>query len=380
MQVSEDRRIVICINDITEVGGAEQFIENLSRRIRSDRFAVTVLSLRRKGSRGRAIENNGWDVRALNLSSIHPANTYEAVRAISAQLRKIDPDGIVSFLFASNLFVRIANFWHNYPLAIVEQNLYVNRNLWQRVVNNVLVRSTDEIIAISESVRRFLIRTERLPPDTLSVIPNGIDLDEFQSDDDTVATLPPDVEIDPGSEIIISVASLTEQKGHVYLLEAFREILSEYPEEVELLLVGDGELEDRLKDLSRSLKIDSSVHFLGNRNDVSRLLTLADLYVMPSLWEGQGMSLQEAMASGLPCVVSDIDTFDEFIDPGNNGLLSRVKDPESLADQVLRVLRDDRLKNRLGRNARDTVKRRFDLDKVARQYESLFERLRNRKA
>ncbi len=114
----------------------------------------------------------------------------------------------------------------------------------------------------------------------------------------------------PDGLLVLSVGRLTEQKGHIYLLEAIPGIIEQFPSTV-FAIAGDGPLRAELEARAERLGISKSVHFLGMRSDVPALLQMAHIFALPSLWEGLPIALLEAMAAGLPVVATRVEGVEE---------------------------------------------------------------------
>jgi len=203
----------------------------------------------------------------------------------------------------------------------------------------------------------------------VEVIPNGVDLKKY---------LQPTVynpQLEKDTVTLITTSRLVEKNGVRDIIEALRFL----PENVELMILGTGPLEQKLKQLARrSLGEagESRVKFLGHveQKDIPKHLSSADIFVRPSLSEGQGISFIEAMASSLPVIATPVGGIPDFLfDPDKNkerpptGLFCRVKDPESIAEQVKRLIKNKNLRDTIVGNARRMVKEKYDWDLIADQ-------------
>ncbi len=139
--------------------------------------------------------------------------------------------------------------------------------------------------------------------------------------------------------MIGTIAHLTDHKGHTYLLDAIPQVLKEFPHSF-FLFVGDGELKDSLKTKSRILGIRDRVFFTGFREDIPEILSILDLFVLPSHLEGLCTSLMDAMYMGVPIVATTAGGIPEVIENGKTGLLVPPKDPIALAEAIIKLLKD----------------------------------------
>jgi len=172
------------------------------------------------------------------------------------------------------------------------------------------------------------------------------------------------------------VGRLHPQKRVAMLLQALKLAVQQRPDlSWQLKLAGTGPLDRKLKAMAGELAISRQVEFLGHVADVGALLDRSDLFVLPSASEGISNALLEAMARGLPCVVTDIPGNNEVIQNGENGILVKVDDAEALARAILGLAADDELRERLGRQARQTVETKYLLAGVTAKYMQLYEKL-----
>jgi glycosyltransferase involved in cell wall biosynthesis len=176
----------------------------------------------------------------------------------------------------------------------------------------------------------------------------------------------------PADAVLIGGAGrLTTQKGFTYALQAFKRIEREFPE-AHLLIAGDGPLNMPLKAEARQLGLARRVHFLGWRTDIPNVLAGLDVFVMPSLWEGFGLVLLEAMAQALPVVGSAVSAIPEIVAHGETGLLVPPRDPDALADALRTLLRDPALMRHLGMLGEDRLERMFGADAMIEATAALY--------
>ena len=224
----------------------------------------------------------------------------------------------------------------------------------------------DRFVAISEAVREHPIRGRSWPRDRISVVDRGQDLEALSAE----AAREPSPPVESlGGPVLLSVGRLAPQKGHRYLLRAMGDVVHESPN-AQLLLAGEGHLHEELHALADPL--GDHVRFLGLRGDVAALLRRSDVFVFPSLWEGVGTALREAMLLGRPVVASDIPAHREFVTHGVDGLLVPPADAEALATAILRLLRDPEEAAAIGRRAAESAAR-FDIRRTTRELQDIYD-------
>lgn len=216
------------------------------------------------------------------------------------------------------------------------------------------------IIAVSEEVKRRYVAELRVPARTLVVVPNAIRVPPAAP----VRNVALRAELVGGRPdfVVLTPARLHPQKGHTYLLQAAAQVPG-----VTFVLAGDGPLRAELEAEARDLGVAGRCVFLGQRADVPALLATADLFVLPSLFEGLPVSVLEAMAAERPVVATAIGGTDEAITTEESGLLVPPRDPAALASAIRRLQADPAFARQLGVAARARVERAFSSEATARE-------------
>jgi len=233
------------------------------------------------------------------------------------------------------------------------------------------LRRADRIIAISQSLRRFLIEVEKAPADKIEVIPYGLDAEAFSR-----AAHPGAFRAEIGARenpLVGFIGRLTGQKGVDILLRAFALVERCHPT-VKLILAGEGPDRPALSRLAKSLGLQR-VMFLGWRDDAADILADIDLLVVPSRWEGFGLVALEAMAMGKPVVASNVSALPEIVVPGQTGLLVPHGDAEELAEALGSILTDPKRAAEMGRAGRERVLKEFPVERMAKRMSGLYKQL-----
>jgi len=142
-----------------------------------------------------------------------------------------------------------------------------------------------------------------------------------------------------------------------------------------VVIAGGGDLEEYLRDLASEVGVADRVHVLGPRKDVPALMHAIDVFAMPSIWEGFGLVLLEAMAAGRPIVASRVATIPEVVVDGETGLLVPAGDPVALADALAQLAHDPALARRLGEAGRERLRQHFSIEKMVGDTELLYREL-----
>jgi glycosyltransferase involved in cell wall biosynthesis len=231
----------------------------------------------------------------------------------------------------------------------------------------------DRIIAVSEHVRRGIIKRVGVDPVDVTTIVNGIDVTRF-SGGGARTRCREEFGVPDGSRLIGVVARLTPEKDHATLLEAFA-IVSAQRSDVVLAIVGDGPTLAEAKETARRLGIEGLVRFTGSRLDVPDILSAFDLFAMSSKEEGLGITLIEAMAAGLPVVATAAGGIPEIVQDGVTGFIVPPGDSQGLADALLRGLSDDARGREMGEAGRRRAVERFSLTRMIGDYEKVYAEL-----
>jgi glycosyltransferase involved in cell wall biosynthesis len=296
-------------------------------------------------------------------------------------LRKEHIQVVESFTHHANLLGLPVAWAAGVPVRVaVHQGRIENIPAWLVRLHTLMVNSsiTSCLVAVSSRLQTYAIQVEGIAPEKIVMIPNGYSLrSPAQITPEERSRYGEELGLKPEAPLILSVGRLTEQKGHAYLLEAIPGVLEQVPNVV-FAIAGDGPRRAVLEDKARQLGIAGSVRFLGMRADVPELLQMADVFVLPSLWEGLPLALLEAMGCGLPVVATRVEGVEEIIVDGENGLLLPPADPEALKIALQRLLVQPDLRVNLGTAGRALVETAFSLDKMGERYEELFLRLLER--
>lgn len=178
--------------------------------------------------------------------------------------------------------------------------------------------------------------------------------------------------------VLLHIGRFAAEKNHLLLIQAFARAIKDYPN-MQLWLVGDGELRGKVEATVMEKGLQEKVSFLGIRSDIPQLLAKSDLFVLSSDYEGVPLTILEAMAAGKPVVATAVGGVPELVEEVKTGILVPPRDPEALAQAILRLGKDPEQRRRMGEAGRKRAINCFDIEKTARAYEDLYlELLRKR--
>ncbi|MDP2898509.1 MAG: glycosyltransferase [bacterium] len=250
-------------------------------------------------------------------------------------------------------------------------------------VERRLSRWTDRVIACSNKVREHLIEKVGVNPLRVVVVPNGVDTDVFFPIKKrtrlyrSVENVRKQLGIEEGDTVIGTVGHMTRQKGYDVLVAAIPRILRKHPR-AKFVFVGRGLLRGRIEKQARALGVEQRSRFAGIRPDISVVLNCFDVFVLPSLWEGFGTAIIEAMACGVPVVASRVGGIPEIVEDGMNGLLVPPGRPGPLAEAVILMLDQPSMRREIARVGRTSVTERFSVRKMAQTVGKVYLQLARR--
>lgn len=354
------------------LGGAERMAVHLMTHLNRDRFRVGAVSLydRQGTDLEYMLESEGIPVWYLGKRLGFDPRMYPRLESVFREFR---PDVIHT---------------HMYVLRYLLPSLLLRRaRAWVHTVHNLAEKEVDGVgrgihrlafrlgvvpVAIARGVAKSLERVYGLRD--VPLIPNGIPVAQYALGEGAGKVWRAKEGFGRSGVLLVSVARFSSQKGHETLVRAFALAAASYPQ-LRLLLVGDGPLRPNLEGLVRRLGIVDRVRFLGVRTDVPEILAASDVFVLSSWWEGNPLSVMEAMAAGKPVVATAVGGVPELVLDGVSGLLVAPGDVEGLAQAISKLILDAHLRFRMAREALNEARKRFDISVMVRQYEALYDRL-----
>jgi len=375
-------RIVHVISGL-ELGGAETMLHQLLAGTDRERFQSEVISMTTRGPVGERIEALGIPVHALGMKRGLPTPWH--LLPLIRRLRWARPDVIQTWMYHADLFGgfagrlagRIPVVWGIHHTRLERESTPAG-TLWTARVNARLSHHLPaKIVCCSEATRRVHVQMGYAAGKML-VIPNGTDLGRFRPDPQARRSVRAELGLDPEALLIGMVARFHPQKDHHTFVRA-ASLLADQPG-VHFLLCGK-EITGQNVELSGWIGgtgIGSRIHLLGLREDIPRVVAALDIATLSSSHgEGSPLVVGEAMASGVPCVVTDVGDSAEIV--GATGLVVAPRRPEALAEAWRELIEGGpELRGRLGQLARQRVEERYSLPATVSMYQHLYSSLRLR--
>lgn len=351
-------------------GGLERVVIDLVNYASPD-FFFTVCCLEEGGAWANRVKPTRGNVVALQKKSGIDWRLFRQIARLAktARVRVIHSHNAQAHFYAALggwlAGVKVMHTEHHPKLGAEERR--INR------VNRFAARFTDFSVAVSPRLGEIALAHEGARPDRFAVVPNGIHVEAYEAAVDR-ADLRRELSLPPDAKLIGSVGRLVAQKNQALLLEAFKPIADARPD-VFLVLAGDGDLRAALRQQIEQLRLKDRAFLLGNRGDVPKVLGSLDIFALSSDNEGHPIALLEAMAAGCPCVVTDVPGNKDVIEEGVTGWLVPPRDATALNAALRKLLDDTSLAQTAGVTARETVRAKFSVQQMCRQYETLWRQL-----
>jgi len=338
--------------------GGEQQMAYLCEGLRARGHGVTIVA-QKHGEAARRLTEAGFDVIARRMRG---EADLLAIRALASLMRTRRPDVVHLHTSHAHALGRVAARFGGRPPVIVSRR--VDFSIYRRSffrLNGVKYRKgVDRIVAVSHAVERVLV-ADGLDPARLCVVHDGIDPARVRS------APPVDVRARVGlgarARIILAVGALVGHKGHRHLVDAIPALVASAPE-AHVVIAGEGELRRDLELQAIRLGVPTRLLMPGYIEQVGGWFPAADVFVMPSVEEGLGSSVLDAMAAGIPIVATTAGGIPEAIRHGVDGLLVPPGDPAALARAIAELLRDRYKAFDLAESAKKRVEAEFSVAKM----------------
>ena len=374
-----DRITIVHLITELNMGGAEQMLHNLVRRMDRHRFRCFVVSMMDNGPIGKRIETEGIPVIALQMTPGRP--TLKGFVDFHHFLRRESIDIVQTWLYHSDLFGLITGklagvgriVW-GIRCSDMHFDLYGPLTFLTAQLGRILSSLPDGIIVNSvtgkEAHRRLGYRTRRMV-----LIPNGVDTELFRPDKSAHGWLLHFLGLPPDASLIGLVARFDPMKDHVNFLRA-ASLVCRLDPSVHFVMVGKdiiAENQTLAPFLNGCLK--GRVHLLGPRTDIPRVTSALDIASSSSAFgEGFSNTISEAMSCGVPCVVTDVGDSGRIV--GDTGVVVAPEDAEALSQGWLKLLRmDSNQRRQLGGRARRRIVENFEIGKTVKRFEQFYQEI-----
>jgi len=347
-------------------GGAEQMLLRLTDEY-SRRGLAQMVCLRKEGWLAGEARKRGLPVAIKPLGRLPDLGW---LRWMNKLARQKGVSGIHAHEFAMNVRGGILASWLRLPcVATVHGKGYFGDRRARRLAYLATSRLAN-MVAVSEDIRRQLVQSVGIDKGRVTVISNGVDIDRFAFDPKKRQVFRSRYGISEGTVLLGTIGSYYPVKGHRFLVEAMKPLASRFGN-VHLLMAGQGALAADLQQQIDASGLASKIDIVGYVEDTAGFLSALDLFVLPSLSEGQPLSLLEAGANGRCIVASNVGGVPEILCNGKSALLVEAGDVDSLFSALLHLIENPDVCNRLSTNAERVVRQSWSIQSVADRYLNL---------
>jgi len=366
-------KIIQIINNLGS-GGAEKLISDFVPLMREKDHNIEVLLLQKKGS----IYIDDLEQKDIKVTCLTQDNLYSLKHILNIRkfIRKRSFDIVNVHLFPSLYFIALASILGlgTTKLIFTEHSTNNRRreNILLKIIDRFIYKRYNKVIAITDEVKNKLDKHLGNNKAFSEVINNGVDIDKFKNAQSIDLSMVYK-NYNSSHKVICMVGRFSEAKDHATLIKA----LLKTPNDVNLLLIGEGPLQKDKKSLVNNLKLHDRVHFLGLRKDVPEILKACDIGVLSSHWEGFGLSAVEVMAAGKPVIVSNVEGLRDVV--GDKDLLFEKGNSDELSQKINHLFANevyyyDKAEYCLNRS------KEFGINKMVDGYLKLYEKVINNKA
>ncbi len=369
---------ILFYTDTPFTGGAEKHIHLLAKSLTKDGYHVKVVcsDYKKLDVWCSEMKKDGIEILRLKVSHKHDPRHYFQLKKI---LQKNNPDLLHLHLW--NPGACRYGFWagkNRAQIVTTEHDPFRLQGLKKKFKKGALGK-TEHTITVSESNYLQMLKWYPELKNHMSVIHNGIDLNAFEKELMHFTTQEKQkirsqiFEAKSDDTVLLTIAALHPRKGIKYLLRAMQKIV-EQKNSTKLVIIGEGPEKTDLEKLANKLKIQNHVKFLGHQENIPKLLKSSELFVLPSVKEAFGLVLLEAMAAQLPIVATNVGGIPEIVEDRKTGMLVEPKDADLLAKNILMLINNKPLREKLAFLGHHRVKQ-FDVEAMVEKTKRVYDKV-----
>lgn len=353
--------------DTLEIGGAERQLVTVATGVERARVEPTVICLTRKGPFEAALAAAGVPVHLIGKR--HKLGVQALLR-LRRLLRRERPDILQTWMFTCNLYGRLAAT--GLPITVLASEVAADptKSRTRLAVDRWLAKTTPAFYVNSRTVADFYHAKCGIALEKLVVIPNGVEVSDVEPVPRQALGVPAD------GYLVGCAGRLSVEKGFDRVIEALAQ-----PElrqrRIHLVLAGEGPMREALTALAARLGVADRVRLLGYRDDLPRVLRALDTFVLASVHEGMPNALMEAMAQGVPCIVTPVGGVAELVRNGESGVVIDRSAAEPIAQAIVKLMDTPTMAARLGQAGRRRMQESFSVRENVRRFEELYRHLAN---
>ena len=376
--------ILFIIDSLETLAGTEKQLLYMTAKLNSEDYSCLVCPLLPENSSAiQKFREVGIEVLPLAIERLYSIAAFKKLYMLKRIIKQRRIKIIQTFHFGSDVFGVFLAKLTSVPILISNRRDmgFTESRGYFRFVRRVINHAITRIISVSQNLQHYIAITERVNKRKLLTIYNGVDLEKYPKSVDSISKKK-ELGLNPEHPVIGMVANIRPIKGFEYFFSSASIILKKH-HSAQFMIVG-GEpagsgsenkaYESLLLNQIRDLKIEENIFWIGYRTDIQEVLRAMDVFVLPSLSEGFSNAIIEAMAVGLPVVVTDVGGNAEAV-TRNTGIVVPPRDVESLSNAVMQLLTKREDAQQLGISAKMRVEKFFSLRKMVSEYDALFKSL-----
>ena len=359
----EDKKIkILYLLNSSEIGGTEKSLLLLIDNLNKKKFDIYIICLRGEGTFTDEIKKRNIFAYIYDLKK-EPLSIF----IVYKKIKKINPDICQSFLFISNLIGRILGKIAGIKIIISSQRSVDKWRKWYHwKIDRLTSKLSTIIISNSFSGKKYLVEKGKINEKKIVVIPNGV---KYPTEKRTFSKS--SFGFSENSIVIGNVGNLRKVKGQEIFIKICKVISENFPD-VKFLIAGEGPLKVYLKHLTEVFGVKDKFVFAGFVKEIERVYSAIDIFVLTSQWEGCPLSVLEAMSFGIPVVSFSVGDVPYIIQNGKDGFVVKDRNSEELVNKIKQLLEDKNLREIIGINAKEKIKKEFTIDKMVERYSELY--------
>ena len=361
---------IIHITDNLNTGGLENTLKQIVLGLDRKKFSVKVICLMGGGEIAEEIKKKKIPLEILNISG---ALGLTPVLKLCRKLKKEKADIIHCHGISAGVWGRVAGRLAGIPVRFVHaQNVYYGLGAWGRFKERLLIKITTKVIAVSEAVKRSLTDFVGVDPKKIEVIYNSSPAYK-KTGRAEIKKFKKRLGINTNSTVIGTISRLVDHKGHKFVIEAVAELKNEF--DVKYLIIGEGPERRKLEQVTEMLGLKKNIIFTGLRKDVDKLLSIMDVFILPStVREGLPLALAEAASLGLPLIATPIGGNREIVRNNYNGLIIPVENTKSIVKAVKRIVLNPKIRKAMSEKSVRIFGEKFTADGMIKKIEALYKK------
>lgn len=356
-------------------GGVERYLQGLFKYASPDIENILLCSQNYDKNKFRVYSNKIIQVEMAH--DIDRKKDIEAIRSIRSTVKQYRPDIVYAHSSKAGALARLACLFIRIPVIYNPHGWAFNMRqspkkvLAYKLIERIQVPFTERIVCISEAEKKSAIKNKICAGKKISVINNGVDVDAINS----VPKVPRNELGIPKDAIVVGqVGRLSLQKAPDVFVKMAVIVKKEIPNAF-FVMVGDGELRDKVDELIKNAHLEDSFQITGWVDNPTAYIKNMDVATLLSRWEGFGLAIAEYMCAGIPLVATNVDAIPYVVSNRVNGVLVEKDDPAQVAKEVIRIIQDKRLANRLRKNGLVTARTKYDVRRVCLETHQLYKHI-----